>query len=153
MKRLFKVVVPVAAIGIAGCGDTLVGPTTIDPDALAGTWNARSYAFIDPTELNPPVDLIGRGASLTVTFRSDGTYTWNFTDVDGTNTVITGTFTVTNDVQVNFSDVGEGTTEAFLATREEDRMTLATGLAEWDFEEDGTPEQAEWRIFLVRNGG
>jgi hypothetical protein len=62
----------------------------------------------------------------------------------------TGTFTVTDDVQLNLSDVGGGTPESFLATRDNDRMTLETGLAEWDFDEDGTPEPAQWHIFLVR---
>ncbi len=145
MKQLSKIVVPVALLAI-GCSD----PIAIDPGSLAGTWNAISYAFINKADITETVDLIGRGASLTITFRSDRTYTWDFRDADGQTTLVSGTFT-TDDPLLTFSDVGGGTPEPFLAVREDDNLSLATGNAEFDFNEDGVLEDAQWQIFLIRN--
>ena len=145
MKQLTKIVVPVAILAI-GCSN----PVAIDPGSLAGTWNAVNYAFVNKADDTEVVDLIGRGASLTITFTSDGNHTWDFRDVDGETTSVSGTFTV-NDPLLTFSDVGDGTPEPFLAVREEDNLSLATGNAEFDFDGDGILEDAEWRIFLVRS--
>ena len=145
MKQLSKIVVPVALLAI-GCGD----PVAIDPGSLAGTWNAISYAFIDKAEVNEAVDLVGRGATLTITFTSDGNYTWDFRDVDGATTSVSGTVTA-DDPILTFSDVGNGTPEQFLAIREDDNLSLATGNAEFDFDEDGVLEDAQWQMFLIRN--
>ena len=145
MKQLSKIVLPVALLAI-GCGN----PVAIDPGSLAGTWNARSYGFINKADVSEAVNLIPRGASLTITFRSDGNYTWDFRDVDGETTLVSGAFT-TDDPLLTFSDVGDGTPEPFLAVREGDNLSLATGNAEFDFDGDGVLEDAEWRIFLVRN--
>ena len=145
MKQLSKIVVPVALLTI-GCSD----PVGIDSGSLAGTWNAISYTFINKADLSEAVDLVGRGASLTITFTSDGNYTWDFQDVDGTTTLVSGTFT-TDDPLLTFSDVGAGTPEPFLAIRQENNLSLATGNAEFDFDGDGVVEDAQWEIFLLRN--
>lgn len=145
MKQLSKIVVPVALLAI-GCSD----PVAINPGSLAGTWNAISYAFIDKAEVNETVDLVGRGASLIITFTSDGNYTWDFQDVDGETTSVSGTFT-TDDPLLTFSDVGDGTPEPFLAVRIDDTLSLATGNAEFDFDGDDVLEDAQWQIFLLRN--
>ena len=145
MKQLSKIVLPVALLAI-GCGN----PVAIDPGSLAGTWNARSYGFINKADVSEAVNLIPRGASLTITFRSDRTYTWDFRDVDGQTTLVSGTFT-TDDPLLTFSDVGGGTPEPFLARREGDNLSLATGNAEFDFDGDGVLEDAQWQMFLIRN--
>ena len=145
MKQLSKIVVPVALLTI-GCSD----PVGIDSGSLAGTWNAISYAFINKADLNEAVDLVGRGASLTITFTSDGKYTWDFRDPDGTTTSVSGTFT-TDDPLLTFSDVGGGTPEPFLAVREDDNLSLATGNAAFDFDGDDVLDDAQWQIFLLRN--
>ena len=147
MKRLSKIVVPVALLTI-GCSS--VSAPSIDPGSLAGTWNAVSYGFINKADLSEAVDLVGRGASLTITFTSSGNYTWDFQDVDGVTTSVSGTFT-TDDPLLTFSDVGEGTPEPFLAVRLDDNLKLATGNAEFDFNEDGALEEAQWEIFLLRS--
>ena len=145
MKQLSKIVVPVALLAI-GCSD----PVAIDPGSLAGTWNAASYGFINKADVSEAVDLVGRGASLTITFTSDGNYTWDFRDVDGETTSVSGTFT-TDDPLLTFSDVGDGTPEPFLAVREGDNLSLVTGNAEFDFDGDGVLEDAQWQISLLRN--
>ncbi len=145
MKQLSRIAVPVALLAI-GCGD----PIGIDPGSLAGTWNARSYAFINKADVTEAVDLVGRGASLTITFTSDGNYTWDFRDVDGATTSVSGTVT-TDDPILTFSDVGNGTPEPFLAVREDDNLSLVTGNAEFDFDGDDVLEDAQWQIFLLRN--
>lgn len=147
MKQLSKIVVPVTLLAI-GCSN--ISAPAIDPGSLAGTWNATVYGFINKADLSETVDLIGQGASLVVTFTSDGNYTWDFSDVDGETTSVSETFT-TNDPLLTFSDVGEGTPEPFLAVRLDDSLKLATGNAEFDFDEDGVLEDAQWEIFLLRN--
>ena len=146
MKQLSKIVLPVALLAVGCSGD----PVAIDPGSLAGTWNAISYAFINKADLSEAVDLVGRGASLTITFTSDGNYTWDFRDVDGETTSVSGMFT-TDDPLLTFSDVGGGTPEPFLAVREDDNLSLATGNAEFDFDGDDVLEDAQWQIFLLRN--
>ncbi len=147
MKRLSKIVVPIASLTI-GCNS--VSAPSIDPGSLAGTWNAISYGFINKADLSEAVDLVGRGASLTITFTSSGDYTWDFQDVDGVTTSVSGTFT-TDDPLLTFSDVGEGTPEPFLAVRLDDNLKLATGNAEFDFDGDDVLEDAQWQIFLLRS--
>ncbi len=149
MKRLLKSVVPVAVIWIA-CGN----PASIEPGAIAGTWNAATYAFVNKADLDEIVELVSLGASLTVTFTSDGDFTWDFRDVDGAVEARSGTFTIDVTVDgdvITFSESGQGSPDPFLAIREEDIMTLRTGNREFDFDEDGTGEPAELRIFLTRN--
>ena len=145
MKRISKIAVLVALLTI-GCSD----PVAIDPGSLAGTWNAISYGFINKADISEAVNLIGRGASLTITFTSDGNYTWDFSDVDGATTSVSGAFT-SDDPLLTFSDVGGGTPEQFLAVREDDNLSLVTGNAEFDFDGDGVLEDAQWEIFLIRN--
>ncbi len=147
MKQLSKIVVPVTLLAI-GCSST--SAPAIDPGSLAGTRNAISYGFINKADLSEAVDLVGRGASLVITFTSDGNYTWDFQDVDGETTSVSGTFT-TNDPLLTFSDVGGGTPEPFFAVRNDNNLKLATGNAEFDFDEDDIPEDAQWEIFLLRN--
>ena len=147
MKRLLKSVVPVAVIWIA-CGD----PTSVEPGAIAGTWTGGTYAFFNKADLTEVVELIAQGASLTVTFTSGGDFTWDFRDVDGQVEARSGTFRVDDEVRIiTFSESGQGSPDPFLAIREEDIMTLRTGNREFDFDEDGTAEPAELRIFLTRN--
>ena len=148
MKQLSKILAPAALLTI-GCAD-LTGPVAIDPESLAGTWNAVTYVFFDKAEVNDAVDLVGLGASLAITFTSDGKHTWDFRAVDGEATLVSGTFT-TDDPLLTFSDVGAGTPEPFLAIRQENNLSLATGNAEFDFDGDGVVEDAQWEIFLLRN--
>ena len=143
MKRLLKSVVPMAVIWIA-CGD----PTGIEPGAIAGTWNSITYGFVNRADPTETVELVSQGASLTVTFTSDGDFTWDFRDVDGAVETRSGTFSVAGDV-LTLSESGQE--DPFLAVRHDDSLTLRTGNREFDFNEDGTDEPAELRIFLTRS--
>ncbi len=145
MKRLLKSVVPVAVIAIA-CGN----PVSIEPSAIAGTWNSRQYAFINKADLEESVELISQGATLTVTFTSGGDFTWDFRDVDGAVEARSGTFSA-DDVILTLSESGQGSPDPFPAVRVDDTLTLRTGNREFDFDEDGTGEPAELRIFLTRS--
>jgi hypothetical protein len=144
MKRFLKSVVPVAVIWIA-CGD----PVGVEPSDIAGTWNAINYGFVNKADLDDTVELISMGASLTVTFTSEGDFTWDFRDVDGQLEARSGTFSVDGSI-LTLSESGQDP-DPFLATRNDDDMTLRTGNREFDFDEDGTGEPAELRIFLTRN--
>ncbi len=145
MKRFLKSVVPVAVIWIA-CGD----PTSVEPGAIAGTWNSLTYGFVNAADPTETVELVSQGASLTVTFTSDGDFTWDFRDVDGQVEARSGTFSVDLDLSIlTLSESGQE--DPFLAVRKDDSMSLRTGNREFDFDEDGTGEPAELRIFLTRN--
>ena len=50
MKQLSKILAPAALLTI-GCAN-LTGPVAIDPESLAGTWNAVTYAFFDKAEIS-----------------------------------------------------------------------------------------------------
>ncbi len=143
MKRFLKSVVPVALIWIA-CGD----PTGIEPGAIAGTWNSLTYGFVNRADPTETVELVSMGASLTVTFTSEGNFTWNFRDVDDQVETRSGTFSVAGDV-LTLSESGQE--DPFLAVRDRESLSLRTGNREFDFDGGGTPEPAELRIFLTRN--
>ncbi len=145
MKRLLKSVVPVAVIWIA-CGN----PASVEPGAIAGTWNGLQYAFVNKADPTEGVELVSQGATLTVTFTSGGDFTWDFRDVDGAVEARSGTFSVDGEF-LTFSESGQGSPDPFLAVREDHNMTLRTGNREFDFDEDGTDDPAELRIFLTRN--
>lgn len=147
MKQILKVFLPVAVIG-TGCGSD---PISVDADSIAGTWNAISYAYLETADLDNFVELIAEGASYTITFTSSGTYTSSFRHPTGEVDSESGTFTISPDDVIALLASGEDEPELFLATRDEDRMSFQTGLAEWDFDEDGTPEPAQLRIFLGRD--
>jgi hypothetical protein len=147
MKQILKLFLPVAVLG-TGCGSD---PISVDAGSIAGTWNAITYAYLENANLDNVVELIGEGASYTITFTSSGTYTSSFRHPTGETDSESGTFTVSPDNVIGLLASGEDEPELFLATRSEDRMTLQTGLVEWDFDQDGTPQPAQLRIFLGRD--
>ncbi len=145
MKRRGMAIVPLIAILTLGCDD----PISIDPSDLAGRWTALSYSWLDKADLMTTYDMIPDGGSFVVTLGSDGSYSATRRSPDGTVESLTGTYTVAAP-QLTFSDFGNGQPEPFLATRESDSMTLVTGNAEFDFDDDGTPDPAQLSIFLQR---
>ncbi len=147
MKQILKVFVPVLVIG-TGCGSD---PISVDPDSIAGTWDAITYAYLESSDIDNLVELIGEGASYTITFTSSGTYTSSYRDPTGETDSEAGAYTISSDDVIALLASGEDEPVLFFATRQEDRLSLQTGLAEWDFDGDGTPEPAQWRIFLGRN--
>jgi hypothetical protein len=147
MKQFLKAFVPVLVIG-TGCGSD---PISVDPDSIDGTWEAITYAYLESSNIDNFVELIGEGYSYTITFTSSGTYTSSLRDPAGETDSEAGTYTISPEDVIALLESGEAEPVLFFATRQEDRMSLETGLAEWDFNDDGTPEPAQWRIFLGRN--
>ncbi|MCZ6918337.1 MAG: hypothetical protein O7I93_16300 [Gemmatimonadetes bacterium] len=145
MKRRGVAIVPLIAILTMGCED----PIGLDPSDLAGTWAAGSYSWLNKSDLITSYDMILDGGGFVVTFGSDGSYSATRTAPDGTIESLNGTYTVVAPL-LTFSDFGGGQPEPFLATRDEDRMTLVTGNVEFDFAGDGTLEPAQLSIFLQR---
>ena len=145
MKRRGMAIIPLIAILTLGCED----PISLDPSDLAGTWTARSYSWLDKEDLVTVYDMIPDGGAFVVTLGSDLIFSGTRTSPDGTVESLSGIYSVTPP-QLTFSDFGEGQPEPFLATRQEDDMTLVTGNAEFDFNDDGTPDPAQVSIFLQR---
>ena len=52
MKQILKVFVPVMVIG-TGCGSD---PISVDPDSIAGTLDAITYAYFESANLENAVD-------------------------------------------------------------------------------------------------
>jgi hypothetical protein len=145
MNRRGMAIIPLIAILTLGCDD----PISLDPSDLAGTWTALSYSWLDKADLITTYDMIPDGGSFVVTLGSDGSFSAMRTLPGETAESWSGVYSVTPP-QLTFSDFGDGQPEPFLATRDEDRMTLVTGNAEFDFDDDGTPDPAQLSIFLQR---
>ena len=145
MKRINHIVAVSLVVLTVACGY----PISVQPSSIAGTWNALTYTFINKDDLDDVVDLIPAGASFTITFTSDGEYTSTFTSTDGEPETRSGTFTVEGSI-LTLAESGQDSTDPFLATRDEDRMTLLTGNREYDFDGDTVEEPAELNIFLSR---
>lgn len=145
MKHRRKAIVLLIALLTVGCSD----PISIDPSDLAGTWTAASYSWLDKLDLVTVYDMIPDGGSFTVTLGSDGSFSAMRTFPGEAAESWSGVYSVTPP-QLTFSDFGDGQPEPFLATRQENDMTLATGNVEFDFNDDGTPTPAQLSIFLRR---
>ena len=132
-----------AAIAV-GCGDS----TGVQPDDLAGTWNATSVTFTSVANSSTSVEVIGLGATLTIVIQSNGSVSLAFNVPGETPSTDTGTLSVSGS---DFTLVIDGDTSTGTITRNGDVVTLSiqTGV-EFDFDDDGTDEAATAVIVLQK---
>ena len=144
MKKSNLIISALALILMSACGDA----TGIEPDDLAGIWTAQSMVLTNTADATQTVDYMALGASTTLTFAADATYTWIFTDPGLAAETRTGSYSVVG-TTLTLSESGTGSPEPFAAVRAGNTLTL-TGVDTYDFDSDTVEEAATLTIVLTR---
>ena len=134
-------------LALTACG---VG-TGISAGDLDGVWDAVVLEFSNPDSADQVVEAINLGASLTLTFRSDGTYTLETSFPGEPDETDTGTFVVVGSILT--LDPGSGNAFDAAIARTGDRLALESNDAEFDWNDDGVEDPAFLRVALQRRQG
>jgi hypothetical protein len=125
-----------ALVLMTACSDA----TGVEPADLAGTWTASSIVFTSVEDGTVTADLVTDGATLTLVFGADNTFTLTFTEPQEDDEVDTGTYIMTGST-LTLSDSIELTTDTYVIARDGDTMTLTVADEEYDFDDNGeTPK-------------
>ena len=108
-----------ALILMSACSEA----TGVTTDELAGTWTATSLVFTSVVDSELTADLADEGATLTIAFDADGSFTLTFTMPQEEDEVDTGTYTAVGNI-LTLSDSIELTTDEYSVARDGDTMTL-----------------------------
>ena len=134
------------AAAASACGDS----TGLDPNDLAGTWVATVWDLTNPANASQSTDVLAAGGSMTIVFRSDGTFTSTILEPDDTvPDVDTGTDEVVGSV-LTIAESGQGSPTPFQAVRDGSALTLRSSDEDYDWDNDGTDDPADTRILLSR---
>jgi len=129
----------VLAAGLAACSDST------SPDELAGTYDATVFEFTNVEDTDQQVDVVDLGAAVEITITAAGAFTL---DVDGD--VETGTIAIDGD-EVTITIGGDASTGTIDQNGDTVTINLDTGIS-FDFDEDGTDEDATLRVVMTRQG-
>jgi hypothetical protein len=139
--RLLSLLLLSSAVAFGGC-DNLTGDGNGGPLAdLAGVWLATQYVMTNPADTLQSVDLIAEGEWVSIMIKADGGFTYTEYESGLPPGTDSGQVTVEGDT-LWVAIAGEP--ELYLLRYElsGDLLTLRTDQAEWDFDDDGTPEPA-----------
>ena len=94
--------------------------------------------------------MLAAGGSMTIVFRSDGTFTSTILDPNETvPDVDTGTYEVVGSA-LTIAESGQGSPTLFQAVRDGSTLTLTSSDEDYDWDDDGTDDPANMRIVLNR---
>jgi hypothetical protein len=127
------------AVGLAACSDST------SPDELAGTYDVTVFEFTNADSTDEKVDVLDLGATVEITITAAGAFT---VDVDGD--VETGTIAIDGD-EVTITIGGDASTGTIDQNGDTVTINLDTGIT-FDFDEDGTDEDATLRVVMTRQG-
>ncbi len=134
------------AVGLVAvaCGDA----TGLDPEDLAGTWNATWAVATNPADPSETADLLVIGVSVTFVIEATGRVETIFEFQDIVDRDV-GTLTVTDG---EFMLVIEGRPVTGTISRRDDTLMIhiITGV-EWDFGDDGLDEPATLLLEMQRS--
>jgi hypothetical protein len=135
----------IAALSLA-CGD---GGSAPNPDKFAGTWDATSYVFTNPSNTSQKVDVIALGATLVVVMDAGGTYEATLTMPSEAPEVTTGTWSASADV-LTLKETGIPGETQFDYHLTASTLTISGGHGEFDFNGDDVPDDARISGAFVR---
>jgi hypothetical protein len=137
------VLLAAAALGVACGGGSGGGPSTPSEVAsgLVGTWRVTRAEYVDAADSTRSVDVIARGTTMTLTFEARGSFTLTTVDPGRAASVVTGAWTFSHDVLTIVRAGGSGSSR-FDVTLDGNNLALDGGRVEYDFGDDGRPEEA-----------
>lgn len=134
----------IAATAVPGCSDEdpVEAPSV---ENFARNWHLTSCTY--RSQANPPasVDLVASGWVIDLVVNDNGRLRYAWTPPGGDLAFWDGNWSVDGGALVVTRD-GNGFSWEFEARVQESSMTLAGASAEYDFDDDGTPEAATWDL-------
>jgi hypothetical protein len=128
--------------------DDGTGPS---PSALAGTWNATKFEYVEVANPANKIDVIPLGGTLTVVLTGAGAFTAASTFPGEAPFNAAGTWSASADVfTLNFTS-GMSGTQQFDFSLSGNTLTLNGADAEFDFDDDDVDDPAKLNLVLVRN--
>lgn len=154
MWKRFDLVTLVAVLLASSCGGS---DAVTPPETLVGAWNANSVELVSMTDSTVQVDVVGDlGATVTLVLAADNNFTLTVTYTGqepgdsppwGTSSVVTGTWSVTDVLTLQTSPTSEWQFEIDLNG---DSLILTEADTSFDFNADGTPDDADLSLDLTR---
>lgn len=133
-------------ITLRGGGQT--SAVSLDPD-LFGTWTAVSITASDHADQFDPVELTSEGWALEITLNEDGTYTLTSVEAGGDAVTETGEYTTHED---SILTLDTGPNLYYEVSGGQVTVTDSEGDAAYDFDDDGTDEDAIFVYVLEQTG-
>jgi hypothetical protein len=130
-------------LGPGGCSDD--DPEAPGVENLARAWQLTSCEYRHQTDGNLHVDLVTDGWAITLHLNDNGAFRYTWTPPGGGEQYYDGTWAIDGEV-VKLTRDGFGFSWDFTAEVREESMTLSGAHAEYDFDDNGTPEPAIWNL-------
>ncbi len=127
--------------------------TNFSVSEISGNWTATEASFFNiSTEPIQVVDVVAEGGTVTLSIQSNGRFTLNIAESDGSNTRFSGDLCFDEDLLVvRFDGDAADDYEFFRITFNGTNNLTLDGPAEFDFDDNGTPDPAEISLALVRS--
>ena len=129
-----------------GCGDD--NPAAPATQEVTGAWRATKVEYVGSGALGA-YDLVADGAEIGLLLSADGTFRYTVTRPMANPQATDGTWNLGSDT-MTLSPDGVPFAWQFDCTMASDVLKLTGADAEWDFNDDGTPEPAKLNLDLVR---
>ena len=147
MRASEAVVLVVCGLGLVGaCGKQSVAPS---PTELAGTWRVVRCEYASTQGLGT-VDLIAGGGSGSLVLTADDTLRLSVTPASGPPLSFTATYRVSGIDLMIVTPAGATWYWAFDMALSGGTLTLSTGAAQYDFNGDGSLDDAKWNLVMAR---
>ncbi len=142
------------AVSLVGCGDD--GPSAPPAETLVGTWSATAVDLVSVANAAVRVDLVDDyGATLTLTLTANDAFTMvlDYPDAGpggpwGGDATVTGTWSSTDVLTLQTTPTSQWQFETVLSGN---TLTLTEADTSFDFDGDGTPEDADFGMTLTRD--
>jgi hypothetical protein len=139
------------AVAVLGALAVACGGDDDEPsiDSVSGTWSIAKFEYVSVANSSVRVDLVAEGMTGTVVLNDNGQYSATTTEPGFAPETATGTWSYTTDT-FTLQETGSSGDWTFDLNVGNDVLTLTGADAEFDFDDDGTPEPAEWNVTLER---
>jgi len=136
-------VLALLAAAAAGCsGDGTEAPSV---ENLARAWHLTKCEYVKESDAAVKADLVAAGWTIDLNINDNGHFLYAWTPTGGSGESYGGTWAVDGSKVVLTRD-GSAFSWTFTAEVGETAMTMRGAHAEFDFEDDGTPEPAVWNL-------
>lgn len=145
--RIRRHLVPILTLALAlipaGCNKETIEPPSVENFARA--WHITSCEYRHQTDGARQVDLIDDGWTVDFYVNDNGAFFYVWTPPGGEQQSFSGTWTTQGEI-VSLTRDGADFSWEFKAKVGEETMTMTGAHAEYDFDNDGTPEPAIWNL-------
>jgi hypothetical protein len=145
MRNIALIALAALAVLAACRKDTVTSP---DARALTGTWQATKAEYVSAADLGITYDVVARGGTVTLTLTS-ADFTLTVARSGAAPQVTGGAWTSTADL-MTLNPSGVSFQWVFEMSLSGNNLTLTGARVEFDFNGDGTNEQATLNLTLVR---